>query len=155
MKPEATIRPLQQVDYPEWRVLWDGYNAFYGREQATALPDPITTQTWARFFSQSEPVHALVAELDGKIVGLVHYLFHRSTSRLADVCYLQDLFTNPDTRGQGIGRALILQVYEEAERAGASRVYWTTQESNVAGRLLYDKVAKQTGFILYSHELPA
>ena len=154
MKPEATVRPIQKADYQEWRQLWDGYNAFYGREQTTALPEPITMQTWGYFFSQAEPVHAQVAELNGKIVGLVHYLFHRSTSRITDVCYLQDLFTSPEVRGQGIGRALILRVYQEAARAGSSRVYWTTQESNAAGRLLYDKIAKQPGFIIYNHELP-
>jgi GNAT superfamily N-acetyltransferase len=154
MKSETTIRPVEEVDYQEWRLLWGGYNAFYGREQATALPEAITRQTWGRFFSKAEPVHALVAQRNGTIVGLVHYVFHRSTSRLADVCYLQDLFTSPEVRGQGIGRALILQVYEEAARAGSSRVYWTTQESNSPGRLLYDKVATHAGFIIYSHELP-
>lgn len=154
MKPETTIRPIQQVDYEEWIRLWDGYNAFYGREHATALPDRVTRQTWGYFLSQSERVHALVAELDGKIVGLVHYLFHRSTSRISDVCYLQDLFVSPEARGKGVGRALILRVYDEAARAGSSRVYWTTQESNTPGRLLYDKVAKHSGFILYNQELP-
>lgn len=155
MKPEITIRPVQRVDYAAWRPLWDGYNAFYGRQNATALPEAVTQQTWARFFEQGEPVHALVAELDGKLAGLVHYVFHRSTSRLADVCYLQDLFTQADLRGLGVARALILRVYEEAARAGSSRVYWTTQESNAPGRLLYDKVARHAGFIIYSHELPS
>lgn len=155
MNSEITIRPLCQVDYPEWRALWDGYNAFYGRELATALPEAVTTQTWERFFAKSEPVHALVAALNGKVIGLVHYVFHRSTSRLADVCYLQDLFTSPGLRGQGIGRALITRVYEEATIAGSSRVYWTTQDSNAPGRMLYDKVAKHTGFIIYSYELTA
>ena len=154
MKTKATIRPPKESDYAEWRPLWDGYNAFYGREEATALPESITKQTWERFHSMHEPVHALVAELDGRLVGLAHYLYHRSTSRLTDVCYLQDLFTNQAVRGQGIGRALIAAVYAQAGEAGSSRVYWTTQESNRPGRLLYDKVAEHTGFIIYNHEIP-
>jgi GNAT superfamily N-acetyltransferase len=81
-------------------------------------------------------------------------LFHRSTSRLADVCYLQDLFTSPDTRGQGIGRALVQRVYEEAARAGSSRVYQITQESHAPARRLYDTLAQHAGLIVYSHELP-
>lgn len=155
MNTKPTVRPMLETDYVAWRPLWDGYNAFYGRKDATALPEEITKQTWERFFNRHEPVHALVAELNGQIVGLVHYLYHRSTSRLNDVCYLQDLFTTEAMRGLGIGRALILAVYATAEEAGASRVYWGTHETNTAGRLLYDKVGKHGGFIIYNHELPA
>lgn len=87
------------------------------------------------------------------VVGLTHYVFHRSTSRLADVCYLQDLFTAPDRRGQGIGGLLIEGVYRAAHAAGSSRVYWQTQMSNEAGRRIYDRMATHHGFIVYSHEL--
>jgi GNAT superfamily N-acetyltransferase len=148
-----TIRPLRRHDRDEWRTLWDGYNAFYGRSGSTALPEEITGRTWERFFSDSEPVHALVAEDDGHVIGLAHYVFHRSTTRLNDVCYLQDLFTAEKRRGLGVGRQLILAVYEIARTAGSSRVYWQTQVTNAAGRALYDKVAQHLGFIVYSHEL--
>ena len=149
-----TIRRVERADYDAWRPLWDGYNAFYGRVGATALPEEITRMTWDRFFDASEPVHALVAVEPGRIVGLTHYLFHRSTTRLNDVCYLQDLFTVEDMRGRGVGRKLIEAVYAAARDAGSSRVYWQTQASNEAGRMLYDKVARHLGFIVYSHELP-
>jgi GNAT superfamily N-acetyltransferase len=147
------IRPLRRSDHTEWRALWDGYNAFYGRRGSAALPESITESTWERFFSASEPVHALVAEDDRRVVGLAHYLFHRSTTRLNDVCYMQDLFTAENRRGLGIGRQLILAVYEAARAAGSSRVYWQTQVTNEAGRALYDKVAGHQGFIVYTHEL--
>jgi GNAT superfamily N-acetyltransferase len=147
------IRPALRSDYPDWRPLWDGYNAFYDRSGPTALPEAITESTWERFFSASEPVHALVAEDQGRVVGLAHYLFHRSTTRLNDVCYLQDLFTAESRRGLGVGRQLILAVYEAARAAGSSRVYWQTQVTNQAGRALYDKVARHRGFIVYAHEL--
>jgi GNAT superfamily N-acetyltransferase len=149
------IRPIRRADYDEWRPLWDGYNAFYGRSGATALPEPITRSTWERFFDAAEPVHALVAEREGRLTGLVHYIYHRSTTRLRDICYLQDLFTAPELRGLGIGRRLIQGVYEAARAAGCSRVYWQTQTTNLAGRALYDKVAGHHGFIVYSHELGA
>ena len=93
-----------------------------------------------------------VAERDGKLVGICHYIFHRSTARIAPVCYLQDLFTAPDYRGHGIGRALIERVYELAKEAGSTRVYWLTHTNNTPGRTLYDKVAKNLGFIQYVHE---
>jgi GNAT superfamily N-acetyltransferase len=147
------VRPIARSDYDAWRPLWDGYNAFYGRTGPTVLPEEITQRTWERFFDASEPVHALVAEESGQVVGLTHYLFHRSTTRLHDVCYLQDLFTAEHMRGRGIGRRLIEAVYEEARKSGSSRVYWQTQATNQAGRALYDKVAKHLGFIVYSHEL--
>jgi GNAT superfamily N-acetyltransferase len=153
MSEPILVRPIQRADYSEWRPLWDGYNAFYGREGAAALADEITSATWDRFFSASEPVHAFVAESDGAIVGLVHYLFHRSTTRLHDVCYLQDLFTSPHLRGRGVGRSLIHAVYDAARTAGCSRVYWHTHTTNTPGRTLYDKVGSHTGFIVYTHEL--
>lgn len=148
-----TIRPVARDDYAQWRQLWDGYNAFYGREGDTALPEPITQMSWERFFDPSEPVHALVAVEDQTVIGLVHYLFHRSTTRLHDVCYLQDLFTEPQHRGRRIGRRLVEAVYAAARTAGSGRVYWQTQATNVAGRALYDQIARHGGFIVYSHEL--
>jgi len=148
-----SIRPIRQSDYDGWRVLWDGYNAFYGRSGATALPEEITRATWDRFFDPLEPVHALVAEESGQVVGLAHYIFHRSTTRLNEVCYMQDLFTVEMARGKGVGRQLIDAVYAAASAAGSSRVYWQTLNTNVAGRALYDKVAKHIGFVVYSHEL--
>lgn len=151
--PAHTIRPLAREDYPAWRPLWDGYNEFYGRHGDTALPEHVTQVTWQRFFDPAEPMFALVAEHEGTVVGLAHYLFHRSMTRVEPVCYLSDLFTPPALRGQGIGRALIEAVCEEAKAAGASRVYWQTHETNAAGRLLYDKVAKHHGFIVYSRDL--
>lgn len=147
------IRPVCRADHEEWLALWDGYNAFYGRSGATSLPEEITRVTWERFFDAAEPVHALVAEDEGKVVALVHYLYHRSTTRLHDVCYLQDLFTATSLRGLGIGRRLIQAVYDAARANGCSRVYWQTQVTNQAGRALYDKVAEHRGFIVYSHEL--
>jgi GNAT superfamily N-acetyltransferase len=153
MAEPVLVRQIQRTDYSAWRPLWDGYNAFYGREGATALPEEITQSTWERFFAPSEPVHAFVAERQGAVVGLVHYLFHRSTTRLHDVCYLQDLFTAQHVRGFGVGRSLINAVYNAARAAGSSRVYWLTHTTNTPGRTLYDKVASHTGFIVYGHEL--
>ena len=147
------VRPIREDDYDGWKPLWDGYNAFYGRSGETALPGEITQATWQRFFDPAEPVHALIAEREGRIVGLVHYLFHRSTTILNPTCYLQDLFTLPSERGRGVGRALIETVYERAIEAGSPRVYWHTHETNAAGRLLYDKVAKHSGVLVYLHDL--
>jgi len=143
--PHVTlVRPIQQADLPAWKPLWDGYNAFHGREGETALPDEVTQATWQRFYDPNEPVFALVAECDGGLVGITHYLFHRSTTRLELTCYLQDLFTLPAERGLGVGRTLIQGVYEKAESAGIKRVYWQTHETNAAGRMLYEKVAKSS-----------
>jgi GNAT superfamily N-acetyltransferase len=153
MTPPFEVRAIERRDHAEWRPLWDGYNAFYGRKDSTALPEPITQATWERFFKAEEPVHALVATEAGRVVGMAHYLFHRSTTRLHDVCYLQDLFTAIPYRGRGVGRLLIQAVYDAARAEGSSRVYWMTQTTNEAGRALYDKVARHHGFIVYSHEL--
>jgi GNAT superfamily N-acetyltransferase len=150
---QLTVRPIDPGDYVQWRPLWDGYNAFYGRSDETALPENITVATWGRFFNAAEPVHALVAQSAERLVGLTHFLYHRSTTRLNDVCYLQDLYTDPALRGKGIGRQLIQGVYAAARAVGCTRVYWQTHTSNAAGRLLYDKVANHGGFIVYNHDL--
>jgi GNAT superfamily N-acetyltransferase len=149
MSTQLVIRPVAVEDYDQWLPLWEGYNAFYGRSGATALENEIIQTTWIRFFDSQEPMHALVAELDGKLVGLAHYIFHRSTIFISPVCYLQDLFTAEMTRGKGVGRALINGVYEEAKIAGTPRLYWQTHETNYTAMQLYDKVAEKSGFIVY------
>ncbi|WP_457446001.1 N-acetyltransferase family protein [Roseateles sp. P5_E4] len=148
------VRPLQPTDRAAWQPLWDGYNAFYGRAGETALPAEVTETTWARFFDATEPVHALVAEDEsGQLLGLVHYLYHRSTTRVELTCYLQDLFTTPEARGRGVGRALMEAVYAAAREAGIKRVYWQTHTTNATGRALYDKVAHHMGFIVYAQDV--
>jgi GNAT superfamily N-acetyltransferase len=136
-------------DFHAWMPLWNGYNAFYGRTGPTALPPEVTEMTWSRFFDAYEPMHALVAEDSGKLLGLVHFLFHRSTTQIALTCYLQDLFTVEEARGEGVGRALINAVYQHAAAAGSPRVYWQTHETNSVAMRLYDKVAEKSGFIVY------
>jgi GNAT superfamily N-acetyltransferase len=142
------VRPLRPEDRAQWQPLWDGYNLFYER----VLSGEITEVTWARFFDPDEPVFAAVTERDGKVIGLVHYLHHRSTTMVEPVCYLQDLFVAPEARGTGIGRALIEHVYGEAAAAGLSRVYWQTHEANPA-RKLYDQMAELTPFRRYVKDL--
>jgi GNAT superfamily N-acetyltransferase len=149
MSESVIIRPIARTDHAQWLPLWDGYNAFYGREGETALDPAITAMTWARFFDAYEPVHALVAERDGRLLGLTHYLFHRSTTAIAPSCYLQDLFTTAEARGQGVGRALIEAVYDAARRVGSPRVYWQTHETNATAMKLYDQVAEKSGFLVY------
>jgi len=153
MTEAIVIRPLTREDFPQWKVLWDGYNAFYGRHGTTALPDAVTQMTWSRFFDEYEPVNALVAESDGKLLGLVHFIFHRTTIHIGPTCYLQDLFTLEAARGKGVGRALINAVHERAKASSANRVYWLTQESNTVARQLYDKVAEKSDFLVYRQAL--
>jgi len=143
------IRSVRAEDHPRWKPLWDGYNAFYGRSGATALPEAVTAMTWSRFFDAHEPMHALVAERAGELLGLTHYLFHRSTTQIAPVCYLRDLFTIASARGEGIGRALIEAVYAHATALNAGQVYWQTHESNTTAMQLYDRIANKSGFLIY------
>jgi len=149
MPIDLSVRPVALHDYNQWLPLWEGYNAFYGRSGPTALPPEITETTWARFFDAYEPMHALVAEHAGQLLGLTHYLFHRSTTSRAPACYLSDLFTSEAARGKGVGRALINAVYERARHAGCPRVYWQTHETNGTARKLYDRLAEDSGFVVY------
>jgi GNAT superfamily N-acetyltransferase len=153
MMTEITVRPARPEDFDAWLALWEGYNAFYERTGPTAVPMEVTRTTWARFFDHYEPVHCLVAERGGRLLGIVHYIFHRNTTMLGPTCYLQDLFTAEEARGQGVGRALIEAVYERAKAAGSPRVYWQTHETNQVAQRLYAAVAVRSGFIVYRKDL--
>ncbi|MCF6315944.1 MAG: GNAT family N-acetyltransferase [Marinosulfonomonas sp.] len=145
-QPDLIIRPLTAQDEAEWRSLWCAYLEYY----ETSVPEEIYVSTFARLLGDdTQDFSGLVAELDGKLVGLTHYLFHRHAWKIENTCYLQDLFADPDVRGRGVGRALINGVYVAADTAGAPAVYWLTQDFNKAGRMLYDKVAVLTPFIKY------
>ena len=140
------VRPLQQSDRADWRRLWTAYLAFY----QTTLPDEIYTVTWRRLFDGGEfEPRGFIAIADSKAVGVTHYLFHRSCWATADNCYLQDLFSDPEMRGKGVGMALIKAVQEAAADRGVTNVYWMTHETNATARKLYDRVARRTGFIEY------
>ena len=145
------VRPIQSADYKPWLKLWDGYNRFYGRSGPTALPEAVTAKLWERLLTPDEPVFGLVAEAEGRVCGIAHYLFHRSTSAIADSCYLQDLFTAEGMRGRGVGRALIEGVRSAAEARGITRLYWHTHETNATAQKLYDTLAQRTGFIVYRY----
>lgn len=142
-----SIGELDQTDRADWDVLFGGYNAFYQR----SLPPEMFDRAWDEF-QASTRMHALGAKLDSRLVGIAHFLVHASTTSL-DVCYLQDLFTASDARGQGVGRALIGAVADWARDRGCARLYWSTQDSNAAARRLYDQVAENDGFILYRIQL--
>ena len=146
---DISIRAVERRDYDQWLPLWDGYNTFYGRTGPTALAPETTSMTWTRFFDAYEPMHALIAESEGRLIGLAHYLFHRSTTSIAPSCYLQDLFTLEAARGRGVGWALIDGVYERAQRAGSPRVYWQTHRTNQTAMRLYDRIAENSGFMVY------
>ena len=149
MSNDLTVRFVTRQDHDRWLPMWDGYNAFYGRSGPTALSPEITAMTWARFFDAYEPVHGLVAESGGQLLGLTHYLYHRSTTSIEPSCYLRDLFTVEAARGKGVGRALIDGVYEQARLAGSPRVYWFTFNTNHTAMQLYDKMAEKTGIVVY------
>jgi GNAT superfamily N-acetyltransferase len=141
----ATIKPLTPDERAAWEPLWHGYLRFYESSQAPEATDVL----WRRLHDPAEPMFVLGAYSAGKLVGIAHYLFHRSCWTVGDYCYLQDLFVAPEWRGGGIGRALIEAVYERARQAGASRVHWLTQEGNATARALYDGLAERSGFIQY------
>ena len=139
------IRPLRLDERADWEPLWKGYQLFY----KVAIPEEATRVTWARLHDPAEPMEALGAYMDGRLRGIAHYLFHRSCWTIGNYCYLQDLFVAETARHLGLGRALIAAVEERARRAGASRLYWLTHESNAAARALYDQLAERSGFIQY------
>lgn len=140
------IRPITAADETAWRALWRAYLAYY----ETEVTEEVYQTTFARLLGDNpHDFNGLLAEVNGKPVGLTHYLFHRHGWKIENTCYLQDLYADPEIRGKGVGRALIEAVYAEADKTGAPSVYWLTQDFNAPARLLYDRVAHQTPFIKY------
>ncbi|WP_342244658.1 GNAT family N-acetyltransferase [Pseudomonas sp. OTU5201] len=145
MSASLEIRPVSAADHAAWLPLWQGYQRFYKTEIAAET----TAVTWQRFLDPNEPMYAALAWQDGKAVGLVHFIYHRSCWTTGDYCYLQDLYVAEGLRGSGVGRQLIEHVYAQARAAGASRVHWLTHETNTDAMQLYDRIADRSGFVQY------
>ena len=142
---DIKVRPAREDEFEAWYPLWRGYQAFYKVD----IPIETSRVTWARFFSPTEPMHCALAEADGRVVGLVHAIDHRSCWTTGPYCYLQDLFVDAAFRGRHIGRALIEHVYKTAAARGCSRVHWLTHETNTGAMELYDRIADKSGFVQY------
>lgn len=146
MPANITIRPLTAADQPDWRRLWTAYLEFY----ETSVPEEVYETSFARLLSpDANEYQCLIAEMNGKPVGLAHFLYHRFMWTVADTCYLMDLFTDPAARGKGVARALIAAVHAKAKADGVPTTYWNTQDTNDQARKLYDQVATLTPFLTY------
>lgn len=146
----VTIRPLKATDRAGWASLWDAYLAFYN----TSVTPEVYDSTFARLLGDDiRDFNCFVADSGGRLVGLVHYLFHRHAWKIEETCYLQDLYADPSVRGTGIGRKLIEAVYKAADAQGAPSVYWLTQDFNAEARVLYDRIGVLTPFIRYQRPL--
>ena len=142
---KVTVRPAQARDEPRWRELFDAYTRFYEREP----DDVIAKHAWVRIHDPKSPVHAAVAEVEGRVVGIANYLLHESTGSLRPVCYLQDLFVDPAVRGAGVGKHLIDWLVAEMKAHDWARLYWSTRETNYRARALYDQYTPHSGFLRY------
>ena len=147
----AKIRRIEARDEQRWRELWDGYCRFYEREPAPVIND----HTWKRLRDAASPVHGIVAEEAGRVIGIANYIIHENTSTLTPVCYLQDLFVDPTLRAGGVGKQLIDWLVAEMKAQGWSRLYWNTKENNYRARGLYDKYTPHSGFLRYVVNNPA
>ncbi len=142
---QIDIRPVSANDHAAWLPLWQAYLRFYNTE----LPDAVTQSTWQRFLDPNEPIHAALAWAEGKALGMVHYIYHRSNWSIENSCYLQDLLVVPEARGTGVGRLLIEHVYATAKADGCCKVHWLTHETNATAIQLYERIAERPGFIQF------
>jgi GNAT superfamily N-acetyltransferase len=142
----VTIRSIEARDRARWGRLWDGYCRFYERNMSAA----VTRHTWKRIMDPASPVYAIVAERPREgVIGMANYVLHENTWTLTQVCYLEDLFVDPQKRAAGVGEALIDWLVREMKRRKWSRLYWNTKENNYRARGLYDKYTPHSGFLRY------
>jgi GNAT superfamily N-acetyltransferase len=142
---DIQIRPVTPQDHAAWLPLWQAYLTFY----KTVLPDAVIASTWQRFLDPAEPTNAALAWQDGKAVGMVHFIYHRSNWSIANACYLQDLLVAPEQRGTGVGRLLIEHVYATAKANDCDKVHWLTHETNATAIQLYERIAERPGYIQF------
>lgn len=142
---DVHIKPVTPDDHAQWLPLWQAYLTFY----KTELADSVSLSTWQRLLDASEPTHAALAWQDGKAVGMVHFIYHRSNWSIHNACYLQDLIVAPEQRGAGVGRLLIEHVYATAKRDGCDKVHWLTHETNATAIQLYERIAERPGYIQF------
>ena len=138
------IRDPSPADEEVWRHLWVGYMTFY----ETKVPEPVTKRTWQRILDPTSPMFARLSVEESKIIGFSVSVLHEGTWAIAPMCYLEDLFVDPEQRGRGAGRLLIQDLIDRAKSRGWSRLYWHTHANNSARRL-YDKFAKVDDFVRY------
>ena len=143
------IQAFTRADKENWLSLWQGYLDFY----QTQLPQAVTDGTWQNIITTDSPIFGFGAWQADKLVGIVHVTLHAHTWTTQPCCYLIDLFVLPETRGQGVGGALIDYIYEFAKNKNCNRVYWMTKEDNATARALYDTLANKTDFVQYRHNL--
>ena len=137
------IRPIENRDFPDWLPLWDGNN-LGTRDEA------VTSETWSRLTDETFPVYGLVAEKDGKLVGLLHYIVHPTTGSLKDVCYMQDVYVDPEFRQKGIAKNLIKELAIIGQkREKWARIYWLAERDNVAAQTLYENLGVKLNFSLH------
>ena len=146
---EIHVRSINFDDRKQWEELWAAYNAFYGREGETALSKTVVSTTWERLLTPEEPVFGVVAEKSDGLIGLAHFVFHRNLIQTSDTCYMQDLFTAPESRGSGVAQLLVETIRETCRKRGVSDIYWHTRSDNVGARRLYDRIATNTDFLVY------
>ena len=142
---DIQIRPVKEQDQVAWLPLWQDYLTFYNTE----LPDAVIASTWQRFLDPAEPTNAALAWQDGKAVGMVHFIYHRSNWSIANACYLQDLLVASEQRGTGLGRLLIEHVYATAQANDCDKVHWLTHETNTTAIQLYERIAERPGYIQF------
>ena len=144
----VTLRPVTTQDHAAWLGLWQAYLHFYESE----LTEEVSLSTWQRLLDPNEPTHSALAWVDGKAVGMVNFIYHRSNWSIGNACSLQDLYVDSTQRGLGIGRQLIEHVYAKAKADNCAKVHWLTHETNATAISLYQQVAERSGFIQFRKE---
>jgi GNAT superfamily N-acetyltransferase len=140
-----TVRNVAESDFERWAELYRGYREFY----RLSPDEDVIRRVWAWLHDDRTGVRGLLAEHGNTIIGLAHYRrFYRPSSGTIGL-YLDDLFTDPDARGNGAGAALLTALGSLASSEGCSVVRWITASDNATARGLYDKVARATPWVTY------
>jgi ribosomal protein S18 acetylase RimI-like enzyme len=145
----VTIRKVTQNDFEAWVKLYHGYADFY----QVPMNDEILNNVWTWIFDSSTSFYCLVAELDTKLVGFMHYRAMPSPLRGKMLGFLDDLYVMPEARGTGVVDKLFDGLKDQAEQNNWPLVRWITAEDNYRGRAYYDKMSDKTKWVTYQIDI--
>ena len=91
-------------------------------------------------FEGDSKFSALLAELDGVTVGFVSYAINYSIWLGCDYMHIDDVYVDADTRGKGVGEALMYAAKQRCGELGLSRMKWEVQTDNLGARRFYDRL---------------
>jgi GNAT superfamily N-acetyltransferase len=135
--PAPVLREAGPADVPEVLRLIRGLAAY-----ERLLHEVTATEAEVRhaLFGPVPRIHATLAELEGRAVGLALFYYTFNTFKARPNIFLEDLFVEPAHRGSGLGLALMRHLARRAVAEDCGRVEWRVLNWNQPSIAFYRRL---------------